>query len=144
PRRSGIEGDVALQDRVVEEEGHPPRDLQALPMRVAEVEGRMVDVAIGDRAVLASASPGLGEEEMAGAAAAEDLARFDVDHMGVVAGQGRRAPLAPLARCRPRLEELPQRAERRRHAAPSGKAILTPVASARSGSGSSWSGPPSL
>src|ERR1700738_2105047 len=55
PRRSGIEGDVSLQDRVVEEEGHPHRDLQPLPMRVAEVEGGMVDVAIGDRAVLAPA-----------------------------------------------------------------------------------------
>src|SRR5262249_43373269 len=83
-RRARVEGHHAAERGIDEEEGDADRDLERVPLRVLEGERRRVAVAVRDGAELALRGALAGEEQVARAAGAEEVAALEVHHVRVL------------------------------------------------------------
>nr|BFE73189.1 hypothetical protein GCM10020092_064900 [Actinoplanes digitatis] len=113
PGRARIGGHDPVLHGVAEQEREPDRDLQLVP-------GLFVERGIGQRQVALRHGPVLqlrvlvGEQQVAGAAGAQQCPAVQIDHVGVRRGKAGRAHVAALpdGRCGPAARELAQRGER--------------------------------
>src|SRR6266568_4984673 len=84
--------------RAAQEEGQPDRDLELIPLDDGQLPGRVVQVAVRNRAVSAAARLRVGEEQVTGPAGAAESGLLEVSDMAVPGRDLRRAQLALFLR----------------------------------------------
>src|SRR5712691_8471040 len=96
--RARVKSADLLPLRAAQEERQPDRYLELIPLGDGKLPGRVVQVAVGHRAVPAPAGPGVREEQVARPAGADERRGLQVSDVAVPGRDIRRAQLALLPR----------------------------------------------